>query len=58
VSEANPAVPVSEMTPAARLLFWDHERGSLAYDVLVVIILLVVFLVPDAVWNDPLRLPR
>jgi hypothetical protein len=49
---------VSPLSPVARLLIWDYERGSLAYDLLIVLMALVVFLVPDAVWNDPLRLPR
>jgi hypothetical protein len=40
------------------VLLWDYERGGAAYDLLCVAILLVVFLVPDAVWNDPLRMVR
>ena len=41
-----------------RLLLWDYERGGTAYDLLCLAMLLVVFLVPDAVWNDPLRTSR
>ena len=41
-----------------RLLLWDYERGGTAYDFLCVVMLLVVFLVPDVVWNDPLRMSR
>ena len=39
----------------ARLLLWDFERGGTAYDLLCLAMLLVIFLVPDAVWNDPLQ---
>jgi hypothetical protein len=39
----------------ARLLLWDYERGGTAYDVLCLAMLLVIFLVPDLVWNDPLQ---
>jgi hypothetical protein len=46
------------VSPLARLLLWDHERGSLAYDLLIVVLVLVVFLVPEGVWNDPLRVRR
>jgi hypothetical protein len=49
---------VSALSPVARLLVWDYERGSVAYDLLIVLMALVVFLVPDAVWNDPLRVSR
>lgn len=41
-----------------RLLMWDYERGGLAYDLLCLAMLLVVFLVPGAFWNDPLRVNR
>ncbi len=34
------------MSPLARLLLWDHERGSLAYDVLLVLVLLFVLASP------------
>jgi hypothetical protein len=39
----------------ARFLFWDYERGGLAYDLLVAAILLFLFLAPQAVFDDPLR---
>jgi hypothetical protein len=38
----------------ARILLWDFSRGSLAYDVLCLIILLVLLLVPAAWWRDPM----
>jgi hypothetical protein len=39
----------------ARLLLWDFSRGSLAYDILCLIILLVLLLVPVAWWRDPMQ---
>lgn len=41
-----------------RLLLWDYERGSVAYDLLVLLMALVLLLVPEAAFRDPLRLPR
>jgi hypothetical protein len=38
-----------------RLLLWDYERGSLAYDVACVVVLAILLLVPPAWWGDPLR---
>ncbi|HLA77102.1 MAG TPA: hypothetical protein VJU18_05930 [Vicinamibacteria bacterium] len=46
-----------EFSPLARLLLWDYARGSRAYDLLCVILLLLMFLVPAAWWGDPM-LPR
>jgi len=37
-----------------RLLMWDHGRGSLAYDLAFVIVVLLVLLVPGGFWGDPL----
>jgi hypothetical protein len=44
----------AELTPLVRLLLWDFERGSLAYDVAFVVVLLIVLAVPGAFWADPL----
>jgi len=44
------------LSPAARLLLWDRERGSLGYDVVCVLILLFMFLVPRAWLGDPMAL--
>jgi hypothetical protein len=41
------------LSPLVRLLLWDYERGSLAYDVAFVLVLLVLLVVPGGVWSDP-----
>jgi hypothetical protein len=38
-----------------RLLLWDYARGSLAYDLAFVVVVLLVLLVPGGFWGDPLR---
>jgi len=38
----------------ARVLLWDFERGSLAYDLLCLFLLLLLLLVPAAWWGDPM----
>ncbi len=45
------------LRPLPRLLLWDFERGSLAYDLLCLALLLLVFLVPPGWLGDPL-VPR
>ncbi len=40
-----------------RLLLWDYGRDSLAYDLVLALIALVVLLVPAGFWGDPLWLP-
>jgi hypothetical protein len=46
------------VTPAwssvVRLLLWDYERGSLAYDLACLAILALLLLVPAELWGDPL----
>ncbi len=37
-----------------RLLLWDYARGSLAYDVALLLVVLLVLLVPAGFWGDPL----
>lgn len=37
-----------------RLLLWDYARGSLAYDVAVLLVVLLVLLAPAGFWGDPL----
>ena len=43
------------LSPRARLLLWDYSRGSLAYDLLLAVVLALIFLVPVSWWHDPLR---
>ena len=43
------------LSPRARLLLWDFSRGSLAYDLLLLAVLIVLFAVPASWWNDPMR---
>jgi hypothetical protein len=40
-----------------RLLLWDYARGSLAYDLALVVVLLLILLVPGGFWGDPLWRP-
>lgn len=46
------------MSPAlsrrARLLLWDYDRGSLPYDLLCLLLLLLLVAVPGSFWGDPL----
>ena len=44
----------AELTPIVRFLLWDYERGSVAYDVAFVLVLLAVLLVPGGFWGDPM----
>ncbi len=37
-----------------RLLLWDYARGSLAYDLALLLAALIVLLVPGSFWGDPL----
>ncbi len=46
-----------ELGAAVRLLLWDYGRGSLAYDLALALIALVVLLVPGSFWGDPLWRP-
>jgi hypothetical protein len=50
---------MSETSPvrrgaAVRLLLWDYARGSLAYDLAFLAVVLLVLLVPGGFWGDPL----
>jgi hypothetical protein len=42
------------LSATARLLLWDHPRGSLSYDLMVLGLFLLLFLVPAGVWGDPM----
>ena len=41
-------------SPLVRFVLWDYERGSLPYDIALVLALLALFLVPGGFWGDPL----
>jgi len=45
---------MTPLPPLARFLLWDYSRGSLAYDLLVALLLLLLVAVPGAWWGDPL----
>jgi hypothetical protein len=45
---------VSNLSRGARLLLWDYNRGSLPYDVLCVLLLLLLVLIPPAWIGDPM----
>lgn len=38
----------------ARFLLWDYARGSLPYDVVVVLLALLLLLAPAGFWADPM----
>ena len=42
-----------KLSPAFRVLLWDLERGSLAYDLALLAVLLLLLLVPGERWGDP-----
>ena len=44
----------NNLSPRARLLLWDYTRGSLPYDVLCVLLLLLLMLIPPGVLGDPM----
>jgi hypothetical protein len=44
----------SGLSPLVRLVLWDYERGSLPYDIALLLVLLALLLVPGAFWADPL----
>jgi hypothetical protein len=51
---AGTATPGAALSARARLLLWDFERGSLAYDLLCLFLVLLLLLVPAAWWGDPM----
>jgi hypothetical protein len=42
------------LSPAAQLLLWAYERGSLPYDLLCLFLAAVLFMTSAAFWHDPL----
>jgi hypothetical protein len=45
---------MDHLSPRARLLLWDYARGSLAYDALCVVLLLLVLLIAPSWLGDPM----
>jgi hypothetical protein len=45
---------VDHLSPRARLLLWDYARGSLPYDLLVLVLVLLVLFVSPAWIGDPM----
>ncbi len=43
-----------KLSPVVRFLLWDHARGSLAYEIALLVVVLIVLLVPGSFWADPL----
>ena len=43
-----------KLSPTFRVLLWDFERTSQAYDLAVLVVVLLVLLVPGGFWGDPL----
>jgi hypothetical protein len=48
------AVTDSKLSPTFRVLLWDFERSSVAYDLALLVVVLVLLLVPGSFWGDPL----
>ena len=44
----------ASLSRGARMLLWDFERGSLAYDLLCLFLLLLLLAVPGTWWGDPM----
>jgi hypothetical protein len=44
----------ARLAPLARFLLWDYDRGSVPYDVLVALMLLLLIVVPAGWWGDPM----
>jgi hypothetical protein len=42
------------LSRAARVLLWDFPRGSLAYDLIVLVLVLLLLLAPAGLWRDPM----
>jgi hypothetical protein len=48
----------SALGARARLLLWDFDRGSLPYDILCLVLLLLALLLPEAWLGDPMMTRR
>ena len=47
-------VASSTLRPLVRFLLWDYDRGSPAYEIALIVVFLLLFLVPGSYWGDPL----
>ena len=43
-----------KLSPAFRVLLWDFDRASQAYDLAALVVVLLLLLVPGGFWGDPL----
>ena len=54
-SDSTPETPAaSTLRPLVRFLLWDYHRGSPAYEVALILVILILLLVPGGYWGDPL----
>jgi len=44
----------TNLNPLVRLVLWDYPRESLAYDLALLVVVLVLVLLPGSFWGDPL----
>ena len=42
------------LSPRARLLLWDYTRGSLPYDILCALLVVLLLLLPPGSLGDPM----
>jgi hypothetical protein len=42
------------LSPLTRLLLWDYDRGTLAYELFCLVLLLLLLLSPAGFWGDPM----
>jgi hypothetical protein len=49
---------MSALRPLERLLYWDYDRSSLAYELLCLAMLLFLALAPPGLLGDPIAAPR
>ncbi len=49
---------MENLSPKARLLLWDYARGSLPYDLLCALLILLMMLIPPGWLGDPMVVRR
>lgn len=45
---------MDNLSPSARFLLWDYARGSLPYDVLCALLVLIMVFLPPRLLGDPM----